>query len=723
MHLAALFATLFAALVCATAYAADINIHVAPNGDDTLRGSVAAFDPKTRDGPVATLARARDLVREARVAGGGPRANILLRAGTYYLDTTLQLDKQDSGTAMAPMVITGYRNERPTISGGWRVAGLGKYKDAILAADVDSVRFNGRRVRQLFIDGEAQTLARYPNIDRQKPISGGWAYVDGTIVSTQTKRATESKRLLTIKPGDLRKWPGTDGAEVLIFPRYNWINDVIPIESMDDAGLVKLKWDASYDIRPGDRYFVQNLLAELDSPGEWYFDTKQPRLYFWPGNNFSDKSEVVISNVETLISIADARNIQIRGLNLGVAEGAAIKLVDSAECVVAANIIRNVGLKGRGTYAIAVTGGENNKIIGNDVSNTGGAGILLRGGDTRELKAAGHVAENNYIHHTGEVYKHGVAIELAGVGSIVRNNLVHDLPRMGILVGGNDHTIEFNRIHHTNLETIDSGAIYTSGRDWLSPRGVVIRHNEILDTVGFGYEFEKRRWTTHHFTFGIYLDDDSSGVDIIGNVIGRASWAGVFVRSGSYNRIVNNIIFDSIVNQVFFQGFGAGDPFLKLARERYAEYSKYPAWSKYRGFLDISPDETKSASHTWFQRNLVVYSGAKSKYAAIRRFDIDSSRVANNAIVSREGEISVDDGSTGGLTWDAWRKLGLDTGSVIAGSSAVPAGNDWTSFNTSALARQIGFLPIPFDKIGPYRSVDRASWPIVESATIRETLN
>ena len=59
-------------LLCAlfswtSAFGSDINIYVAPNGDDKLRGRVAAFDPKIMDGPVATLARARELLRDADI--------------------------------------------------------------------------------------------------------------------------------------------------------------------------------------------------------------------------------------------------------------------------------------------------------------------------------------------------------------------------------------------------------------------------------------------------------------------------------------------------------------------------------------------------------------------------------------------------------------------------------------------------------------------------------
>ncbi len=48
------------------------------------------------------------------------------------------------------------------------------------------------------------------------------------------------------------------------------------------TGRSRLAGDASYAIRPGDRYYVQNLLEELDAPGEWYLDRRTETLYFWP---------------------------------------------------------------------------------------------------------------------------------------------------------------------------------------------------------------------------------------------------------------------------------------------------------------------------------------------------------------------------------------------------------------------------------------------------------
>lgn len=42
---------------------------------------------------------------------------------------------------------------------------------------------------------------------------------------------------------------------------------------------------------------------------------------------------------------------------------------------------------------------------------------------------------------------------------------------MGIMFIGNNLMIEYNHIRHMNLETEDTGAVYTGGRDWLGSRG------------------------------------------------------------------------------------------------------------------------------------------------------------------------------------------------------------------------------------------------------------
>ena len=48
------------------------------------------------------------------------------------------------------------------------------------------------------------------------------------------------------------------------------------------------------------------------------------------------------------------------------------------------------------------------------------------------------------------------------------HNLIHDGPRFGVAFSGNNLVIEYNEIRDVCLETEDTGAIYTGGRDWIS---------------------------------------------------------------------------------------------------------------------------------------------------------------------------------------------------------------------------------------------------------------
>ena len=63
-------------------------------------------------------------------------------------------------------------------------------------------------------------------------------------------------------------------------------------------------------------------------------------------------------------------------------------------------------------------------------------------------------------------------------------------------------------------------------------------------------------------------------------------------------------------------------------------------------------------------------------------------------------------------SWAAWQGLGYDEGSIIANPRFVdPAHGDYR-LRPDSPALALGFEPIPVEKIGLYRSPDRASWPV-----------
>ena len=61
-----------------------MDVYVSPTGNDSWSGRLSDANAERSDGPLATLARARDLVRELKLSGrlSGP-ATVWLRGGRY----------------------------------------------------------------------------------------------------------------------------------------------------------------------------------------------------------------------------------------------------------------------------------------------------------------------------------------------------------------------------------------------------------------------------------------------------------------------------------------------------------------------------------------------------------------------------------------------------------------------------------------------------------------
>lgn len=530
------------------------DFYVATDGNDQWSGRWAAPTAANTDGPFATLQQARDEIRRQRQAGRlKDEVTVNVRDGAYTLPNGLKFEAQDGGSATAPVAYRAYENEHPILIGGRPITRFAVFKGQILQADTAAEGLKGVYFRQLFFDGERQTLARYPNCNREDRYYSGWAYADGTVVPWWATVPDEDKCSFTVKSQDLRTWKHPEEVQVCVFPRYNWLNDFCQVKLLDPSTRrLTLAGEASSAIRPGDRYFFQNALEELDAPGEWYLDKETSTLYFWPPTPLDGKA-VFVPTTRTILDLRPGTAyLTVRGFTLSCAEGTAVVLNDTTHCLVAGNTIRNVGdYNGCG---VSVNGGSNNGVVGNDISEIGCHGILIGGGDLVTLTPAGNYADNNYIHHIGVFYKHGVGIKLMGVGNRAAHNLIHDGPRIGIWFLGNDLVIEYNHIRHMCLETRDAGAVYTCEANWLSARGSVVRFNYIHDMLGYGRD-DNGRWISPEDTYGIYLDDGTSGVDIIGNILARCPMGGVHLHSGRDNHIENNIFIENAGQQFRFTGW------------------------------------------------------------------------------------------------------------------------------------------------------------------------
>jgi len=707
----------------------DVTFYVASNGNDEWSGKFAEPDSAETDGPFATLERARDAIRDLKKAGElKASATVFVRGGIYEFTQTLKLDAQDSGSPESPIVYRAYENEKPVIIGGQQITGFTRHNGSILKADVSDQGFNGTYFRQLFCNGERMHLARYPNFDPDNPYGGGWAYADGDPVSMSAQIPDENKHTLQYKTQDTRDWSRPEEGEVFVFPRYNWWNNIVRIKSIDrESRIITLAGDCSYPIRPTDRYYVQNLFEELDTAGEWYLDRESWTLYFWlPGDADPANMTVYAPTLRTILEIGSGTaNVTFRGFTFECCEGTAIVLKDTENCSIAGNIIRNVGdYTGSG---VSVSGGSNNGVVGNDIYEIGSHGVAISGGDRVTLTPANNYADNNYIHHFGVFYKQGVGITMNGCGNRASHNLMHDGPRMGILFSGNNLVIEYNHIRHVNLETADTGAVYTGGRDWISSRGTIIRYNYFHDILGYGQE--NGRWISPHYAWGVYLDDNTGGVDVIGNIVARCIRGLIHLHNGRDNLIENNVFIDGKLQQVEYNGWNNAHSYwqshMQTMVEGYESVKDQPAWKEMRN-MHIHPSEAVLPdglimTGNVFRRNIVYYSDPNAKLHQLRNVPFGHNEWESNLYWHQGLSLRIPLKDTPEESeWEAWQKMGKDQNSLIADPLFVDPEKEDYRLRDDSPAFKIGFQPIPVEKIGTYEDELRASWPIIEAEGARE---
>jgi parallel beta-helix repeat protein len=377
---------------------------------------------------------------------------------------------------------------------------------------------------------------------------------------------------------------------------------------------------------------------------------------------------------------------------------------------------------------VSIEGGRRNGVVGCDIFEIGSHGVAISGGDRKTLTAAENYADNNYIHHVGVFYKQGVGIALDGVGNRASHNLIHDGPRMGIMFSGNNLRIEYNHIRHMNLETEDTGAVYTGGRDWISSRGTVILGNYFHDILGYGREGDK--WVSPHFAWGVYLDDNAGGVDVIGNLVVRCPRAGLHLHNGRDNKIENNIFVESRLQQIEYNGWTRDHPYwkshFKTMVEGYEMAANQPAWRKMRN-MHIHPKDAvlpdgKIMSGNEFHKNIIYYRNPDAKLFSFHNVPFDHYQSDYNLAWHAGLPLLTGQTRAGKMMdqWAAWQAMGFDRHSLVADPRFVDPDKDDYRLRPDSPAFKLGFRPIPVERIGPYRHELRASWPIVEAEGARE---
>lgn len=667
----ACLAVLVPAAIClASADAAPAKMfYVSPVGNDAWSGTFPEPNPGKTDGPLATLERARDRIREIKKQGPLPAGGVtvVLRGGVYERSGPFELSAQDSGTETAPVVYRAAEGEEVRLAGGRGVTGfkpvvdpavLGRLDEAarghVLQADlraqgVADFGSAGGGGLELFFDDRPMTVARWPN--------DGFIHITGLVGGDPVDvRGTKGDKIgKFMYEGDRpKRWVAEKDAWVHGYWFWDWSDQRHKVAAIDPEKrtiAVQPPYHG-YGYRKGQWFYGFNLLCELDQPGEWHLDRESGVLYFWPPAPI-DKARTVVSVIHDVIVARDVSHVTVQGLTIEAARGSGVLARGGSHFRVAGCTLRNLG-----AWAVQISGGTESGAVGCDVYGTGEGGVSLSGGDRRTLTPAGHLASNNHIHHYSRWHRIcRPAIALNGVGNRAVHNLIHDAPHQAVAFGGNDHVIELNEMHHVCQESNDAGAIY-AGRDW-TMRGTVIRHNFMHHVSGF----------QDRGCVGVYLDDMFCGTEIRGNVFYRVTRA-AFIGGGRDCTVENNIFVEcKPVLHVDSRAMGwAGYHVATTMTERLkAMPYQAPPWStRYPRLVGILDDEPAAPKGNLVARN-VSFGGRWDEVDAKAR-----------PLVRFEDNL-----------------VDTDPGFVNA------AEMDFRLRADSPVLKQVpGFKPIPFDQIG-----------------------
>ena len=585
---------LFFVFLGSTVHAVDF--YVSPEGSDEHPGTLAQ--------PLASLDAARDRVRaklkSTPEGAGKPEAiTVWLRAGTYQLSRSFELDREDGGTAGARITYAAYGQEAVRISGGATLAAdrFGpvrnpeilrrlpvEARDHVLQADLRAAGITdfGRHRQfghglpvvpaplELFWNGAALPLARYPN-------TGGIAL--GSIVDpgSMPRNGDYSNRGGRFRYTDPRheRWVGLQDVWLQGYFNNGYADDKIRIAAIDPKlKEVTLASPHLYSLASGNnfnQYVALNLLEELDQPGEWYVDRSSGILYVWPPGGLADARISVSVLEEPLIVLDHVSFCTLRGLTIEDGRGIGVYVEGGERDEIVDCVIRNVGTVGvmfgkgaRQTAQLTPDGranepasrevgsfqsllyqntvwdrdaGKDQVISGCEIYNTGSGGIILGGGSKKTLTPGRNLVIDCIIHDFNRRNKMGASgVIVDGCGNRVAHNEIYNADLQAIYVRGNEHVFEFNDIHDVALNSNDASAWYL-GRD-PSDRGNIVRWN-FFHNVGR----PDRKWT-----MGVYCDDATTDVRIEGNV---------FYRAGSFGSVYSNGGQDIVVrNNIFVEGYG-----------------------------------------------------------------------------------------------------------------------------------------------------------------------
>ena len=664
------------------------DLYVSPAGNDSWSGKRPDPNATGTDGPLATLAAARDAVR---LMEKGRPVTVELRGGNHPMERTCVFGPEDSGTAEAPVSYRAAAGEKPVLVGGRRITGWEVGSDGVWTVRIPEVERGEWYFRSLWVNGERRSRPCLPK-------EGAYE------VAAPAEPKHEAFRY---NPGEIDPgWRSRDDVEIVVV--QFWTEARLRIREIDTETNTVTFTGASW--RPlswSKAWFAENVSEAFELQGEWYLDRPTGTLSYRPLPGEDPESVEIIAPVaETLIRVqGDAErpveHLVFSGIGMGYTywempephgisipqaeiprkEGVVFagdlaygrdlpQVAAPVPATFSASGMRHCAVEG---CEISRTGGwavelldrcADNRIAGNHIHDIGAGAVRIGepGCPERdEDETVRTMVTDNVIHDGSRVFLGPAGIWVGhSSGNLIAHNEIYNDFEWGISVGWSwnyfppgrhqYNVVEYNHVHHLGMShTGCHGAIYFLG---VSP-GTVCRRN-VIDHITGGC--------------GIILDNACFGILIEDNLSYHTGAAGLCFNYNDSGNIVRNNIF---------------------ALSKTYMYERY-------GDLPATGGEKVDQTGI-FYRNIFYWKEGRF----MRRDEWPNFDTLMNHNLYWDGR----DGSVdfAGLTFDGWRGKGLDRDSVLADPLFTDPENGDFTLPPDSPALRLGFRPFDPGEARPRR--------------------
>lgn len=422
-----------------------------------------------------------------------------------------------SGSAGAPITFSAYGSgHKPVISGLTEVTQWTSKGKGIWESNCPSC---SQPVGNVMINGKKQRMGRYPN--------EGFLTIGSHSGKTQISDAALSSA------------PDWTGGEVVI--RTNrWIIDRNLI-SQHTGNTLRFAAGSEYEPTDNYGYFIQNHPGTFDTFGEWAYSRPTKTLSVFFGSDNPSSYKTAISTVNTLVTLKNLKHVTFEKIAFAGSNRSAFTISDAQHIV-----IRDCDILNAATDGIIATNTKGLRIENNLISDTNNNALICTGANT--------TVRNNVIKRTGTVAGMGQsgnhnyeAVNVTG-SSLIEYNRIDSTGYIPVKFQGDSVYIQHNFINTFATVKDDAGGIYswTGARNTTQFKDRVIKGNIVVNGTGATAGTN----SATPYAFGIYLDDNTSQVQVLRNTVANCAHSGIYLHNASSNTIKSNTLYNNTLQQM-----------------------------------------------------------------------------------------------------------------------------------------------------------------------------